>query len=1089
MRSAWLCCLFLSALAAACAPARVSAAGRAWDGGGANSDWFTAGNWDPNGAPAPADELSVFSGSPTASAKVTAGSGGWIALDGGGVSAALRDVYAGELGDGTIRLLNGASLSGWWGYIGYDADANGLMVVDGNAPGGVNSRATFTGRIHVGHDGSGRLEITRGGDLASNEGRVGYNDNAVGTVWMDGDGSTWTITYNLAVGDYGEGTMDVRNGAVVACRDGYVGSGGPGVSPERGQGSVTVSGDGSQWTCSRYLSVGHRDEGSLSILGGGCVRNTNAAYIGEGPDANGTVVVSGAGANDPSTWEAYNFTYVGYEGDGSLSILDGARVESAGVNIAYDDGVRGSVLVDGNESTWINAGSLFVGEWGVGSLTIRNGASVSNAQCEIGSGEFAEGTVLVEGAGSMWGSTSTIYVCKQGLGTLTVRDGAVVLTGGGFIGHELDANGAASVTGTGSTWTSLGDLRVGHSGVGSLSVAAGGVVINQAGQVGYNASAVGRVTVDGNGTTWQNTADLTVGYSGRGEVAVGGGAEMSSRTGYLAFDPGSTGVVAADGNGTAWRNSVDLYVGRRGAGTLSITGGARVTTPLLHVGDRSDGNGVVLVAGTDAGGTPSTLATGGQMYVAWSGPGSLTVRDGGLVTCASSEVGRYPTSLGHILVEGTALDSAPSMLRHDSYFYLASEGAASLTIRGGGTVRNALGVIGFSTGSDGNAVVEGPGSLWDCGGELHVGREGRARLTVRGGGAVGSSAGYVASTVQSTASAVVAGAGSAWTVASELSVGDRGTGTLDVLAGAGVSCQAGLIAPVNDANGRVTIDGEGSSWQVAGTLHVAGWQHGRGGRGVLDVRGGAVSVGQTLKVWRDGEVLLSGGRLDADAVSLDANAAFTFTGGRLSANAFDGDLTNAGGTTCPGRSLGTMTVDGNYVQAAAASLEIELGDSAAGPYDRLAVAGDAVLAGLLHLAVTGDPAYGEAFEVLSAGSLAGAFDVVTASPGDPDKAFAVLYGGQTVTVVVALPGDADLDGEVTPADLAALEAGWGLPAPMWANGDFDLDGDVDHLDYLAWKAHADWSIHDPARLPEPATLSLLLMGAGCLLRPRRPGRE
>jgi len=1075
-------------LALLCLPIAVSAEVRVWDAGAGTTDWFAPANWDPNGTPDPADALSVLTGMPATTADVVASDGGSIVFDGPAAGASLRDLYAGKAGDGVVRILGGAAVTGDWGLIGRDLDSNGVVVVDGNAPGGTGSRWANTGRIHVGHYGTGRLEVARGADVTCSEGRVGWEEDANGTVVLDGAGSTWSVATNLVVGDWGLGRMTVRGGAAASSRDGYVGSGGAGVAPQRGDGTVTVTGDGSLWACSRSLSVAQRSEGVLNVLAGGKVVTRDVAYVGEESDGNGTVTVRGVGLDAPSTWECQNFTYVGWKANGRLEVLDGGQVFSAGADIAYDTGVLGAVLVDGNGSTWTNAGPLYVGDWGVGSLTVRDGGAVSNQTCYVASGEHADGTVLVEGAGATWASTSDLYVCHQGTGRLTVRDGGAVLNATGLVGYHLDGNGTAAVDGAGSTWTSLGPLYVAHSGSGSLSVTNGGLAVSQTGHVGYNGSATGTVVVAGKAAAWRCEGELRVGERGLGSLAVRGGGAVSDTVGYVAFHPGSRGVVTVDGEGSAWKSTGDLYVGREGDGSLTVTGGGRATTSLCHIGDRADGNGVVAVSGTAPGGAPSTLDSSGQMFVGWQGRARLAVSGGGRVYCASGEVGAHPSSVGEVLVEGTAPNSAPSELWYDSYLFVGTQGTGRLTVRDGGMLSNELGVIGRETGSDGNAIVEGGGALWENVGDLHVGQDGTGRLAVRDGGAVVCSTAFIASAAGSDSSAVVEGAGSTWAALGALSVGDRGTGTLDVRDGGVVTSGTGFLGAEGSADGRATVDGAGSAWHVADAMYVGGDEFGAGGPGLLDVRGGSVSVGGTLRVRREGEVVLRGGSLDANAVVLDGGAAFVFTGGRLSAATFDGDLTNAGGAACPGRGRGVMTVTGDYVQQAAGLLEIELGDgSAMGPYDRLAVGGTAELAGTLALICPGEPAYGETFEVLSAASCSGAFDKVTVTVGSPDIGLVVWQEPDAVLVLVAVPGDADLDGQVTAADLAAVEAGLALIEPTWADGDFNHDRTVDHIDYLAWKAHAGWTAESGPPAPEPTALVLLaLLAPTALLRRRRP---
>lgn len=98
----------------------------------------------------------------------------------------------------------------------------------------------------------------------------------------------------------------------------------------------------------------------------------------------------------------------------------------------------------------------------------------------------------------------------------------------------------------------------------------------------------------------------------------------------------------------------------------------------------------------------------------------------------------------------------------------------------------------------------------------------------------------------------------------------------------------------------------------------------------------------------------------------------------------------------------------------------------------------------------------------------------------------------------ALLGDANLDGTINPADYAALNAGYSSGATGWTNGDFNHDGVVNRDDYLLidrsylWQTGmfpttmlsqrveqfgSSYAADLTAAVPEPTTLSLLLLGA------------
>jgi hypothetical protein len=100
----------------------------------------------------------------------------------------------------------------------------------------------------------------------------------------------------------------------------------------------------------------------------------------------------------------------------------------------------------------------------------------------------------------------------------------------------------------------------------------------------------------------------------------------------------------------------------------------------------------------------------------------------------------------------------------------------------------------------------------------------------------------------------------------------------------------------------------------------------------------------------------------------------------------------------------------------------------------------------------------------------------------------------SLLILPALFGDANLDNTVDAFDLNCLAAHWQSPAPdlLWSDGDFTGDGKVDAFDLniLASKwQHATGDsttiLHPFAAIPEPTSLSMLAIATLPLLtRPR-----
>ena len=84
-------------------------------------------------------------------------------------------------------------------------------------------------------------------------------------------------------------------------------------------------------------------------------------------------------------------------------------------------------------------------------------------------------------------------------------------------------------------------------------------------------------------------------------------------------------------------------------------------------------------------------------------------------------------------------------------------------------------------------------------------------------------------------------------------------------------------------------------------------------------------------------------------------------------------------------------------------------------------------------------------------------------------------------------GDVNLDGLVNTTDLAALADNFGTTGRGWAGGDLNGDGIISTTDLTIMAANFGFSAASD-NIPEPATLSLLMIGAAAFLGRKRRGR-
>ena len=344
------------------------------------------------------------------------------------------------------------------------------------------------------------------------------DDASVGNVIVDGGqwafvfqplfvpgpmahGGSLSIAYNLSV-------------------DGSVGT--PGMLTLSGSGTLTVSDpyEGDLTGVSVRADQVLVDNASIIISngaklasGGDSTQARTTGFIGVSAGSTGTVTVTG----ENSMWQSYSFLAVGEDGNGILSITNGALVDSGTAFIASNAGSTGTVTVTGENSTWENSGQLQVGNDGTGMLAITNGGQISTGGSGF-VGTFSEGTGTVEvtGPSALWTISYNLNIGFEGDGTLFVSNGGQVTNDTAFIANGDGSTGKVTVTGHDSTWTNTGTLYVGFGGVGILTVSdnatvqASSIEIGTRGEVDGDGSIIGNVVNGGHVSPGNSPGTLTI---------------------------------------------------------------------------------------------------------------------------------------------------------------------------------------------------------------------------------------------------------------------------------------------------------------------------------------------------------------------------------------------------------------------------------------------------------------------------------------------------------------------------------------------------------------------------------------------------
>jgi len=479
-----------------------------------------------------------------------------------GLSAAAASAQINEIDNGAIVTVTPASPSPW----------NPVL----------NS--------YVGSNSAGTLNIEGGGIVANTTAVIGRTKTGIGTVKVSGAGSAWHNADTLELGQLGTAKLSIENGASVSSFTGMIGNGIIS-SPSgniRSNGSVTVTGNGSNWVNTDRLSIGAFGDAQLSIEAGGKVSNT-IGYIGLFSDGVGNATVNGAG----SSWENSGNLFVGAAGKGTLNIRAGARVTNDTAFIGDNLGSSGTVIVTGVGSVWENATSLLIGNGGTGTFTIEDGGKVISQFGSISSLLSGVGTATVTGAGSIWQNSGTIFVTQNGTGTLNIENGGLVSSAATVL--STYGNGTLNLNGTHSARGTLSTNYLAVNGAGSKVFNWNGGILRAAAPqsnflLGFAAGDI-RIGAQGaffdtqaNNVGINNTAGILAGSGGltklgSGKLSIAGSNTYAGDTtiasGTLQFDSYTQSSNQTLTIGAAGKNSGEY-------GQLNVTGTATFS-PDAHI--------------------------------------------------------------------------------------------------------------------------------------------------------------------------------------------------------------------------------------------------------------------------------------------------------------------------------------------------------------------------------------------------------------------------------------------------------------------------------------------------------------------------
>jgi hypothetical protein len=941
----------------------------------------------------------------TAGGTLSIAAGNALSVNGGRMR-----IGTGTLGtsQGALRLAGTAAVLELAGDVtqpaaGWQLDlSNGLVTIDSTVPGGVTftnagvlelAGDRFTANVAV--DNQGLLRVPGGtgatvqGSL-TNTGTIQAQASAAGNAVLtanSGVSNAGTIELTAdATG--GIGQLALGGGALTNAATGAVRSLAPlgATQPNRIQGQVGNQG---------LLDATH----DLTITGAVTIPSTAAGVMITGDGAlaiEGAFTVNATGAS------------VAFAGTGLLTTSAASTINGAQLHL------------DGR--AWDNAGAMSID----GRLTLDNGAVLTNqagATLTLGGsngvpiflGTGAPGSVV--NAGTITKASAALQTIQPTLdnrGALEVDSGVLELAGSGTHSGIFALNAAGS------------ELRFG-AGTHTLN----GPTFSGSGLVRVNGA-----TLDaGAATTIPNPFALQSGtLTGAGDLTLNGALALSggtiSGTGTLVTNANTT-----ETNGTAlvdartWRNFGDLAIN----GRINLDNGATLVNEAGASIDLAAGSTNIRPLLWDGTGLQPTLSNLGtltksatldqQISVAVDNGGTLDIAAGQLeLMGGGTHSGRFDLTAGStlrftggssILAAGTDVTGAGR---------LAMGSGATLTVDTPLTIANASLEGGTLTGS---ADVTVSGTL----------AASNVTITRSGGSPVLRTQGVAA-------------------IGGTTTLTDRrwdNSGTLTI-GGGGVAAQillSGVAVLENRPAGTVTIDptlgvgtpvGGAGSFVNAGVLNMNATTDKTipsgvafGNSGVLNANSATLRVDNFAAGTNDGAIAIAAGAALSTNGKPLANSGSGWIGGTGTLDLGGNTLTNAG-TLSPGASPGTLRVNGALALMPTSLLAVEIAGRAAGQFDVLAVSGNATLDGTLGVTLPGAyrGAVGDAFAVLTAAGVSGAFAAIQAPAG---MGFGARYGAPGVTLSI----DSLLNRWAATSGLWTLDSNWALARAPVAGDDVVLD--------------------------------------------------
>jgi autotransporter-associated beta strand protein len=985
-------------------------------------------------------------------------------------------------GPGGVTLNNGTFVT--WGTMAFDfpnsytgptnIDKGRLVIADNNALGATSSGTTIgaLGTLSIG--GAGQTNPVGGLNL---------NIGEPITITRD----TYTqpeSTYGYAlIAQNGTGTHTLSGGLIVDSTDARI--------------SVNTSRLIIPGAITQGPTIGPAGLGKVSFVGdfAGFVelQGDNSALLGGFEFRNAVEVQANSQANIGGPNSKLSFT-----GDATLGIMNGFMTDFGTHVVNYDSFAGGLDIPTGQTFNLTQAitGGVGMGKRGGGTLNFN--APVTHTTGVGNAGVFWDAGVVNINANQTLGAIHLRTV------TVNIADGVTFQTNSGF--SSLGQDGTDSAT---------------------VNILGGGTFFANTGQdfnVSDNAGTSARINIPGNGT-----------------LTVNGSFFMSKNNGTTALIDQDGGVVNANRTGG---QSFVLGQGTGSNGTFDKSAGALNIAGEMWVGNNNGGNGTFI----QSGGTTSVanwIAIGRVGNGPTGSKGEVTISGGTFTRTATNIGSRNYVGEGTHTDSVLNINGSGTMTINGGQFWLGNAGSSrgTMNISGNGVFSMTTGTANNNAGENWIAV----GRNGTAQGILNLSGNGTLNSSATYNLAANTGTSFVIGS-GGTASGTFTQTGGTVN-AQSMAVGETGTGIYNVSAGNSNILANLAVGQAGGGNGTFNISGTanvltgpieiGHLGTSQGVINLDG-----GTLTAASIKGGASTStnktlnlnGGTLKPSADNATFigsLSAANIKNGGAIIDTNGFNVTSTQSLVGGVSTGGLTkNGAGTLALAGAAnvytGATTVNAGTLAVADTGSKnnvIKGGALTIAPAARLDLKNNKLITTTAEGTATAGIYNGVQGQVQRA-SNGGTWDQPGLTTSLPDAAGGLTsigvatgaqirglgptdtdtFAGQTINgnstiAMYTYAGDANLDGAITGDDYSAIDFNILVPgADGWYNGDFNYDGAITGDDYsaidfniLAQGAPFPTSgslasasgLSGVTAVPEPASISLVALGATALLRRRR----